>query len=89
MNEFKEYIRKNTVFPSTGRNISRTTVTLNFLVRIDGKPDSIIVVKSEGEEFSAEAIRLLKEGPLWKPAVRDGNKVTEATQVKILLATKK
>jgi hypothetical protein len=82
---FNEYIRKNAVFPVINKDISSTVVVLNFLVRTDGKPDSIIVVKSQGEEFSSEAIRLLKEGPSWIPATRDGKKVVVATQVKIVL----
>ena len=86
---FNEYIKKNQVFPSTDLKISSAEVILNFLVRIDGMMDSITVVKSPGEEFSVEAIRLLKEGPVWKPATLNGEKVEEAVQVKIILKTTK
>ena len=86
---FNEYVRKNQVFPSTDLKISSAEVILNFLVRIDGTMDSITVVKSPGEEFSAEAIRLLKESPGWRPATRNGETVEEAVQVKILLNTTK
>lgn len=86
---FNEYVMKNHVFPSTNLKISKTKVILNFLVRIDGKLDSIIVVKSQGEEFSVEAIRLLRDGPGWIPATRNGKKIDEAVQVKIVLSSKK
>ena len=86
---FNEYVRKNQVFPSTELKLSSAKVILNFLVRIDGTKDSITVVKSPGEEFSAEAIRLLKEGPGWRPAMRNGEKVEEAVQIKIILNSTK
>jgi len=86
---FNEYIRKNQIFPSTNLKISRAKVILNFLVRTDGTMDSIIVVKSPGEEFSVEAIRLLNEGPGWIPATQNGKKVIEAVQVRILLNSTK
>jgi hypothetical protein len=86
---FNEYIRKNQIFPSTNLKISRARVILNFLVRTDGTMDSINVVKSPGEEFSVEAIRLLKEGPGWIPATQNGEKVIEAVQVRILLNSTK
>lgn len=80
---FNDYILKNQKYPSYSKT-NRAVVILNFLVNINGRPDSITIMKSPGDEFSSEAIRLLKNGPDWIPAMRNGKYTIEGVQVKIL-----
>lgn len=51
------------------------TVELSFEVNSMGQPVNIRVVRSLCSECDAEAIRLLREGPRWKP-VRKNNRTT-------------
>ena len=69
---FDNYIEKNIRKPLSFINGQRIDVVVSFLVKTTGEIDSIKVITSPGEEFSEEAIRLIKEGPVWKPAVRNG-----------------
>jgi TonB family protein len=57
---------------------------LSFTVSETGKIDSIEVVRSPGRLFSQEAIRLLKEGPAWKPAFEDGSEKSERVRLRIV-----
>lgn len=47
-------------------------VVLNFLVHLEGTIDSIKIKSSPGELYSNQAIKMLKEGPAWIPAQRNG-----------------
>ncbi len=66
---FEKFILDNQRFPETNTDITNAKVVLEFLVDKSGKLYRIKIVESPGKEFSAEAIRLLEEGPLWTQAV--------------------
>jgi len=61
--EFYAYVRANKRLskPSDGP----TTVSLTFRVLPNGKPDAFRIEQGIDEQYNAEAIRLVKEGPLW------------------------
>lgn len=81
---FDNYIRSNIRNPEILKNGKSEIVVLSFLVRTTGIIDSIKVVKSPGQVFSDEAVRLLKEGPKWKPATENGNPIEEEARVRIV-----
>ena len=81
--EFENYIRENIQFPP-GSALSQGEVVLNLTVAITGRPENITVLESPGEPFSEEAIRLLNEGPDWKPAEKDNAAIEQAVNVRIL-----
>jgi len=79
---FNSYIEKNIVRPLPGTQ--KETVILNFTVMLNGEPANIKVVRSPGKPFSDEAIRLVKEGPKWKPATENGVNIEDEVRVRIV-----
>lgn len=73
---FKSYVEKNIRFPAGDAFGEREVVVLKFTVLPDGKLSGIAELRSPGQAFTEEAIRLLKEGPAWNPA-RDAYGTTE------------
>ena len=80
---FKEHIESNIRFPEESE-LNRAIVILNFTVGLDGRPNDITVLISPAESFSREAIRLLNEGPDWKPADRDDESHEQSTRIRIV-----
>lgn len=80
---FQQYIRDNIRIPDSIPQGQEAEVSLEFIVRIDGTLDSIMVITSPGPEFSEEAIRLIKDGPAWKPAEENGIAVDNKTRLNI------
>ncbi len=81
--EFKEYIKENMIYPDTTRS-SRELVVLKFIILPDGRPSNIKVIRSPGEKFSEEAIRLLKNGPDWIPIKKDGKYIPEEKRLRMI-----
>ncbi len=81
---FDDYIEKNIRRPDILKEGDKAIVVLSFIVRISGIPDSIHIVRSQGDAFSKEAIRLIKEGPNWKPATENGKAIEEEARVRIV-----
>jgi TonB family protein len=50
-------------------------VRVEFTVKADGQLSDFKIKKGLGYGCDEEAIRLIKEGPAWKPAVYQGKKV--------------
>jgi TonB family protein len=59
-------------------------VVLNFRVDTEGKIDSIRIIRSPNKNFSDEAIRLIKEGPGWKPAEENGKTINDEVRIRIV-----
>jgi hypothetical protein len=81
---FDDYIETNIRRPDILKAGDKAIVVLSFIVRNNGTPDSIQVVRSPGNVFSKEAIRLIMEGPRWKPATENGNPIEEEARVRIV-----
>lgn len=82
--EFDKYIKENLHRPDTLSIGQRAVVVVSFLVRKDGKIDSIRIRRSPGRLFSDEAIRVLKSGPSWKPALNGDIKVEEEVRLRVV-----
>ena len=54
----------------------KKTVLVRFSVGADGSISQFEIMKSGGEAFDNEVIRVLKKMPKWKPAVQNGHNVT-------------
>ena len=82
---FKEYIETNLKYPESAEKPSREVVKVVFTVSTTGELVNISVDKApENNDFSAEAIRLIKNGPKWSPAVKDGVPVEENVNYRIV-----
>jgi TonB family protein len=83
-NNYNSYIEKNIKNPETLPSGQKAVVVVGFAVSSSGNIDSIKVIRSPGIEFSREAIRLIREGPSWKPAEEDGKKIDDEVRVRIV-----
>jgi len=84
MESFDLYVEENIRKPLTLPDGQRVVVELNLLIESTGAIDSIQVTSSPGIEFSEEAIRLIKEGPKWKPAIENGRTINGEVKIKIV-----
>lgn len=62
---FTKYVKQNKRFKDRPGSLS-IAVVINFEVDKNGKPSEFDIIKSGGDAYDKEAIRLLKEGPIWK-----------------------
>jgi TonB family protein len=81
---FDRYIRNNMKRPENTAYSRKEVVVLSFVVDKAGRPDSIKVVKSPGRPFSDEALRLIREGPAWKPALENGQLKKDEITIRIV-----
>jgi TonB family protein len=82
--DFDKYIRENIRRPDSTTAGQRVVVVLNFRVDTEGKIDSIRIIRSPNKNFSDEAIRLIKEGPGWKPAEENGKTINDEVRIRIV-----
>ena len=81
---FETYISENIRRPQSLPQGERAIAVVSFLVRSTGAIDSLKVVNSPGDEFATEAMRLIREGPAWKPAQENGQPVDDEVQVRLV-----
>lgn len=81
---YDKYIRENTRRPDSPDAGQRVAVVAGFIVRTDGAVDSIEILRSPDDSFSREAVRLIQQGPAWKPALRNGKAVNENVTLRIV-----
>jgi outer membrane biosynthesis protein TonB len=82
--QFEDYIRENIRNPGILKEGEKAVVVISFIVQSNGIIDSIKIVRSPGNSFSDEALRLIKEGPAWKPATENGKAINEKTGIRIV-----
>lgn len=81
---FEEYVKENIRYPESGKEDQvKGTVRLLVTVYPNGKITNIEVIKSLGEAFDQEAIRLVRESPGWVAATENGDGLTSKIKVKI------
>ncbi|QIX61570.1 TonB family protein [Hymenobacter sp. BT18] len=81
---FRRYLKKELKFPEADRAKGvEGVVKLRFVVAADGSLQDIKVVSPVSEACDAEAIRLLKEGPAWYPAIVRGKRVPTVMRVSV------
>lgn len=81
---FRKYIEENIHKPASMKEGDREVVIFNIAVNKTGEIGEIKVLRSPGKEFSDEAIRLVKEGPSWKPAELNGEKTDGTIRLRIV-----
>jgi protein TonB len=71
-----KYVYDNTVYPAIAReNNVQGRVTIKFCVTPKGGVDQVSIVKGVDPELDAEAIRVIKTLPLFKPGKQGGKPV--------------
>lgn len=75
-NAMTKFIQKNVQYPDSAREENiQGKVYLNFVVDTVGKIDSIKVVRGVHPLLDAEAIRVIKLMPDWKPGLQRGKPI--------------
>ena len=70
---FKRYIKESLIYPVPAKEAGiKGSVELEFIIDSRGYASSFKVLKSLGYGCDEEAIRLIREGPIWKAARREG-----------------
>jgi TonB family protein len=82
--DFDKYIEDNIRKPAALPGGENKVVAVSFWVMSSGVIDSIKVIQSPGNEYSDESIRLIKEGPAWKPATRAGKNIDDEVRLRIV-----
>ncbi len=81
---WQRYLRRNLRYPQQALDNNITgEVKLQVSVSADGKPGTINVLQSLGYGCDREAIRLVREGPDWQPALRNGTPVADTLVIAI------
>jgi hypothetical protein len=84
MSEFTKWIEKHMKYPEEVSPRTRQMVIVAFRVRADSTVYDLHAVVTPGEQFTAEAYRLLRSGPAWVPATRNGEVSDEETRVALV-----
>ncbi len=82
MPQYRSYLKENVQYPKVTEALSGRVV-VKFDVDIDGSLKNFEIKKSLGELYDAESIRLIKEGPKWKPAMSNGEATKSSTRVTV------
>jgi protein TonB len=74
-NKFLERNLNSQVPAATGAPPGRYTGTVSFRVDKDGSISEVQAINDPGYGCAAEAIRVIKKGPKWQPAIQNGRNV--------------
>lgn len=81
---YKKYLNEALIYPEAAKNKkTEGTVVLVLTVDASGHITDTQVKKSLGDGCDEEAQRLVKNGPQWKAAQRNGEKVGDSVKVKV------
>lgn len=77
-----EFIAATLVYPQIAKdNGIEGVVTIIFTVKPDGSIGNIKVKRMVDPDLEAEAIRVVKKMPTWKPATKDGVAVESVEEI--------
>jgi outer membrane biosynthesis protein TonB len=81
---YQAYLKKNRKKESQSSDtLMIKSVTLDFKVNKDGSLSNFKIIKSAGKTQDEEAIRLIKEGPVWMPKI--SNNITKKQIVRLVV----
>ncbi|MBT2556492.1 TonB family protein [Hymenobacter sp. ISL-91] len=87
---FQQYLRDSLNYPEKARDRKlEGTVRLQFVVGTDGRLSDIKIVRRLSPECDAEAVRLLKEGPLWFPGAQNGRRTARKVEINVPFSLEK
>ncbi len=81
---FKNYIEESIQFPDVEASTEREVVVIKFTVTPTGDQSDFIALRSPGEPFTQEAIRLIKEGPAWNPGYNENGNSAEIVRLRFV-----
>ncbi len=82
--EFQKYLTENLVYPQAATdNEIRGTVILELIISSTGEIINIETKRSLGYGCDEEAIRLVREGPKWNPARKNGTNEVDTVRIRV------
>ncbi len=79
-----KYLKQHTKYPETAKAKGvQGTVIITFIVNETGGLEGFEIVEKLGYDCDEEAVRVLREGPLWKPAKINGKPVISLGRVEV------
>jgi protein TonB len=71
-----EYLQKNLRYPNKAvRKSIQGVVRVQFIVDREGNISEVVALNDPGGGLAEESVRIIKNGPKWKPAEQNGRKV--------------
>ena len=83
LSNYSIYIKNNLVCPEKESTNNKISVFVNFIIKSDGSLSDFKIIKSNGDQYDNEAIRLVKNGPKWKPGKKGNKYINEDYTLKI------
>jgi hypothetical protein len=84
MEEFNRWIQSNIMYPEDVVPRVRQVIVVTFKIAADSTLYDLKAERTAGDLFTKEVFRLLREGPKWVPAVRNGKVTVEKVSVSIV-----
>jgi hypothetical protein len=84
MEELNRWIQKNIRYPEEVTPRVQQAVVVTFKISADSTLYDLKAEQAAGKSFTNEAFRLLREGPKWVPAIRNGKVSEEEVRVSIV-----
>jgi TonB family protein len=82
--EFNKYLEEQQQYPQQALdNKIEGRVTVEFTVLQSGNLDGFKIIKSLGYGCDEEVIRLIKEGPKWKPSKKNSQPIEDKVKVRL------
>lgn len=85
------YFRSNTIYPTvsnnkfkSGKETVSNSVIVSFVVGVSGSLTDIKVENKPTNEYANEAVRLIRNMPLWRPATNNGKAVAMKMCIPVL-----
>jgi len=82
--EFNKWLQQNARYPGEVEPRARQVVVVTFRVSADSTVYDLKAERTAGDLFTREAFRLIREGPKWVPAMRNGQAVEETVRVTVV-----
>lgn len=81
---FKQYMDTTLIYPTVPAPAEKEVVVLKFSITPNGQPVNFRVIRSPGPPFTQEAIRVLSQGPDWRPTTNNGTYVEDDVRLRIV-----
>jgi len=85
----QQYITDNLIYPEIAQTLNiRGTILIYVVITSDGSLRDVRVTRGLHPELDAEALRVVKSMPLWKPALRGGIPVNVRCTIPITVSSR-
>jgi hypothetical protein len=82
--EYREWMASSIRYPEGVDPVERQVIVVTFRVRADSTVYDLKAERTPGDLFTREAFRLIREGPKWVPAIRNGQAIEEEVRISIV-----